>query len=104
MTAATTPETGTEAVVALAGVDKWFGSLHVLQGIDLTVRRGEVVVVIGPSGSGKSTLCRAINRLVSLVRSSGQAGSGDPPSASMTAGQVRPGLLPPTALSCFRWR
>ena len=66
MTAATTPETGTEAVVALAGVDKWFGSLHVLQGIDLTVRRGEVVVVIGPSGSGKSTLCRAINRLETI--------------------------------------
>ncbi|QWF23338.1 amino acid ABC transporter ATP-binding protein [Nocardioides sp. LMS-CY] len=66
MTAATTPETGTETVVALAGVDKWFGSLHVLQGIDLTVRRGEVVVVIGPSGSGKSTLCRAINRLETI--------------------------------------
>ncbi|MBB3041483.1 amino acid ABC transporter ATP-binding protein [Nocardioides soli] len=66
MTAATTPETGTETVVALAGVDKWFGPLHVLQGIDLTVHRGEVVVVIGPSGSGKSTLCRAINRLETI--------------------------------------
>jgi len=49
--------------VALAGVDKWFGELHVLRDINLSVRRGEVVVVIGPSGSGKSTLCRAINRL-----------------------------------------
>ena len=66
MTAATTPETDTETVVALAGVDKWFGALHVLQGIDLTVRRGEVVVVIGPSGSGKSTLCRTINRLETI--------------------------------------
>ena len=47
----------------MAGVQKWFGELHVLQDIDLDVARGEVVVVIGPSGSGKSTLCRTINRL-----------------------------------------
>jgi glutamate transport system ATP-binding protein len=52
-----------EPLVRLSGVQKWFGDLHVLQDIDLTVERGEVVVVIGPSGSGKSTLCRAINRL-----------------------------------------
>ena len=52
-----------EPLVVLEGVDKWFGDLHVLQDINQTVRRGEVVVVIGPSGSGKSTLCRAINRL-----------------------------------------
>ena len=44
-------------------VDKWFGDLHVLRSIDLTVEQGEVVVIIGPSGSGKSTLCRTINRL-----------------------------------------
>jgi glutamate transport system ATP-binding protein len=44
-------------------VQKHFGTLHVLRDINLTVDRGEVVVVIGPSGSGKSTLCRAINRL-----------------------------------------
>ncbi|HTW14343.1 MAG TPA: amino acid ABC transporter ATP-binding protein [Nocardioides sp.] len=50
-------------MVVLDHVDKWFGPLHVLQDINLTVKRGEVVVVIGPSGSGKSTLCRAINRL-----------------------------------------
>ncbi|MFC7405329.1 amino acid ABC transporter ATP-binding protein [Georgenia alba] len=50
-------------LVVLERVNKHFGSLHVLQDIDLTVARGEVVVVIGPSGSGKSTLCRAINRL-----------------------------------------
>ncbi|MFF2623371.1 amino acid ABC transporter ATP-binding protein [Oerskovia jenensis] len=50
-------------LVELHGVNKHFGDLHVLQDIDLTVRRGEVLVVIGPSGSGKSTLCRAINRL-----------------------------------------
>ena len=50
-------------LVELHGVNKHFGDLHVLKDIDLTVRRGEVLVVIGPSGSGKSTLCRAINRL-----------------------------------------
>ena len=50
-------------LVVLEGVNKHFGSLHVLQNINLTVNQGEVVVVIGPSGSGKSTLCRAINRL-----------------------------------------
>src|SRR3569833_1985050 len=52
-----------EPLVRLSGVNKWFGDLHVLQDIDLTIDRGEVVVVIGPSGSGKSTLCRTINRL-----------------------------------------
>jgi glutamate transport system ATP-binding protein len=52
-----------EPLVVLKGVQKHFGSLHVLRDVDLTVHRGEVVVVIGPSGSGKSTLCRTINRL-----------------------------------------
>src|SRR6478752_3213498 len=56
----------TDALVELQGVDKHFGSLHVLQHIDLTVQRGEVVVIIGPSGSGKSTLCRTINRLETI--------------------------------------
>ncbi|MFF9148530.1 amino acid ABC transporter ATP-binding protein [Streptomyces sp. NPDC014861] len=55
-----------DALVVLRGVDKHFGTLHVLRSIDLTIRRGEVVVVIGPSGSGKSTLCRAINRLETI--------------------------------------
>jgi glutamate transport system ATP-binding protein len=52
-----------QPLIRLDGVNKWFGPLHVLQDVDLSVDRGEVVVVIGPSGSGKSTLCRAINRL-----------------------------------------
>ena len=53
----------TDPLVVLEGVNKHFGTLHVLKDVDLVVGRGEVVVVIGPSGSGKSTLCRTINRL-----------------------------------------
>src|ERR1700754_4465548 len=56
-----------EPLVVLDGVNKWFGDLHVLKDINQTVRRGEVVVVIGPSGGGKSTLCRAINRLETIA-------------------------------------
>jgi glutamate transport system ATP-binding protein len=52
-----------EPLVVVDKVNKHFGELHVLKDIDMTVARGEVVVVIGPSGSGKSTLCRTINRL-----------------------------------------
>ena len=55
-----------EPLIVLDAVDKWFGDLHVLRDIDLSVHKGEVVVVIGPSGSGKSTLCRAINRLETI--------------------------------------
>jgi glutamate transport system ATP-binding protein len=53
-------------LIAMEKVNKWFGSLHVLRDVDLTVEHGEVVVVIGPSGSGKSTLCRSINRLEAI--------------------------------------
>jgi glutamate transport system ATP-binding protein len=55
-----------DPLVALEHVEKWFGQLHVLQDVTLTIGRGEVVVVIGPSGSGKSTLCRTINRLETI--------------------------------------
>ncbi|MGW8885288.1 amino acid ABC transporter ATP-binding protein [Streptomyces sp. NPDC055749] len=55
-----------DPLIELRGVNKHFGALHVLQDINLTVGRGEVVVVIGPSGSGKSTLCRTINRLETI--------------------------------------
>ncbi|RKT53359.1 amino acid ABC transporter ATP-binding protein (PAAT family) [Saccharothrix australiensis] len=50
-------------MIRMAGVDKFFGPLHVLKKITLEVPKGQVVVVLGPSGSGKSTLCRTINRL-----------------------------------------
>ncbi|WUO44175.1 amino acid ABC transporter ATP-binding protein [Streptomyces sp. NBC_00285] len=53
-------------MIELRDVNKYYGELHVLQDIDLTVGKGEVVVVIGPSGSGKSTLCRTINRLETI--------------------------------------
>ena len=50
-------------MIEFRDVHKHFGALHVLNGIDLSVRDGEVVVIIGPSGSGKSTLIRTVNRL-----------------------------------------
>ena len=52
-----------EPLVVIEQVNKHFGDLHVLKDINLSIDKGEVVVLIGPSGSGKSTLCRTINRL-----------------------------------------
>jgi polar amino acid transport system ATP-binding protein len=52
-----------DEVVQATDVHKWYGSLHVLKGVSLTVRRGEVVVIIGPSGSGKTTFVRCLNHL-----------------------------------------
>jgi general L-amino acid transport system ATP-binding protein len=52
-----------EPIIVCEGVEKWFGRFQALRGVDLSVGRQEVVVVIGPSGSGKSTLIRCINRL-----------------------------------------
>jgi glutamate transport system ATP-binding protein len=56
----------TVPMIAMHGVNKHFGSLHVLKDVKLDVARGHVVVVLGPSGSGKSTLCRTINRLETI--------------------------------------
>ncbi|HVM24321.1 MAG TPA: amino acid ABC transporter ATP-binding protein [Candidatus Limnocylindrales bacterium] len=53
----------TNEIIVARDVHKWFGQLHVLRGIDLTVTAGEVVVIFGASGSGKSTFIRTINRL-----------------------------------------
>ena len=52
-----------EVAIQIVGMHKWYGSFHVLKDINLTVNRGERIVVCGPSGSGKSTMIRCINRL-----------------------------------------
>ena len=57
------PEVSGEVAIHINGMNKWFGTFHVLREIDLTVYRGERIVVCGPSGSGKSTLIRCINAL-----------------------------------------
>lgn len=61
----TTPSTNgnQDEVIICRNVQKWFGDFQALRGISLTVKRGEVIVIIGPSGSGKSTFIRTINRL-----------------------------------------
>ena len=57
------PVPPTEIVIEATDVQKWFGKLHVLKSVALTVKRQEVVVIIGPSGSGKTTLIRCVNHL-----------------------------------------
>lgn len=57
-----------DEIVSIEGVEKYYGDLHVLRNINLTIRRGEVAVILGPSGSGKSTLCRIINGLEKIQR------------------------------------
>jgi general L-amino acid transport system ATP-binding protein len=52
-----------EVAIQIRGMNKWYGTFHVLRDIDLTVHKGERIVICGPSGSGKSTLIRCINRL-----------------------------------------
>ena len=57
------PKVSDEVAIEIIGMNKWYGQFHVLRDIDLTVYRGERIVICGPSGSGKSTLIRCINRL-----------------------------------------
>src|SRR5690554_3936339 len=52
-----------EIVIKVKNVHKWFGKLHILQGVDFEVKKGETVVICGPSGSGKSTFIRTFNGL-----------------------------------------
>ena len=52
-----------EVAIQITDMNKWYGAFHVLRDIDLTVQRGERIVICGPSGSGKSTLIRCINAL-----------------------------------------
>ena len=73
-------ETDTGPIVELVDVNKWFGNFHVLRNINLSVRRGERIVICGPSGSGKSTMIRCINRLEEHQR----AASSSTASSSIT--------------------
>jgi general L-amino acid transport system ATP-binding protein len=59
----TTPAPSTGPAIQIIGMHKWYGDFHVLKDINLTVEKGERIVVCGPSGSGKSTMIRCINRL-----------------------------------------
>ena len=59
----TEKQTSNNAMIEITDIHKWFGDFHVLQGINLTVKEKERIVICGPSGSGKSTLIRCINRL-----------------------------------------
>ena len=52
-----------DAIITFDKVNKWYGDFHVLRDIDLSVAKGERIVICGPSGSGKSTLIRCVNRL-----------------------------------------
>ena len=52
-----------EVAIQIIAMHKWYGEFHVLKNLDLTVNRGERIVICGPSGSGKSTMIRCINRL-----------------------------------------
>ena len=52
-----------ETIISVRGVHKWYGDFHALKGVDMEVKRREVIVIFGPSGSGKSTFIRTINRL-----------------------------------------
>jgi len=61
--AAVAPQTSNALAVEIIGMHKWYGEFHVLRDINLTVERGERIVICGPSGSGKSTMIRCINRL-----------------------------------------
>ena len=63
MTATDTVIQGNENIIEIKEMHKWYGEFHVLQDIDLEVKRQERIVICGPSGSGKSTLIRCINRL-----------------------------------------
>ena len=60
------PDTPGRPAIVVEQAHKWFGEHHVLQGVDLRVGKGEVLVIIGPSGSGKTTLLRCLNYLVPL--------------------------------------
>jgi general L-amino acid transport system ATP-binding protein len=63
MTDKASSHSASDDIIHCTDVHKWFGDFHALKGIDMNVRKGEVIVIFGPSGSGKSTFIRTINRL-----------------------------------------
>lgn len=64
------PAPSPDDVITITNLNKWYGDFHVLKDINLTVKKGERIVVCGPSGSGKSTMIRCINRLEEFQRGS----------------------------------
>ncbi|WP_052249095.1 amino acid ABC transporter ATP-binding protein [Leisingera sp. ANG-Vp] len=91
-TAQPKPETAPVTAIELAGVNKWYGTFHVLKNINLSVRAGEKVVICGPSGSGKSTVVRCINRLEEhqkgIIRVDGIELTNDPQSVAAIRSEV----------------
>ncbi|HEY0395181.1 MAG TPA: amino acid ABC transporter ATP-binding protein [Candidatus Elarobacter sp.] len=77
------------AAIEFSGVHKWFGPNHVLDGIDLSIASGEVVVVIGPSGSGKSTLIRCVNGLETVQQGSVRVGGRRPSAGGAELAAIR---------------
>ena len=82
-------EAAGEPLVVISHVQKHYGDFQALTDIDLTVDRGEVVVVIGPSGSGKSTLCRTINRLETITSGSISIDGKELPKEGKALAQLR---------------
>ena len=86
------PGAAPEIAIELAGVNKWYGTFHVLKDISLSVRSGEKVVICGPSGSGKSTVVRCINRLEQhqegIIRVDGIELTNDPKSVTAIRSEV----------------
>ena len=94
VTAAVKDDDARMSLVRLASIHKYFGTNHVLRGIDLEVHRGEHVVIFGPSGSGKSTLLRTINLLEeptsgSVVVDGVEYGPGEPGQPRVRRGRAR---------------
>ena len=88
-----------EVLIEVKGLKKDFGKLEVLKGVDLNVRRGEVVVIIGPSGSGKSTFLRSLNLLEKRTRPEGRmhGSSGRNPRPDRASRTARPICSPSRA-------
>jgi len=84
------PESLGMPMIEITDLHKWFGEFHVLQGIDLSVRKQERIVICGPSGSGKSTLIRCINRLEEHQRGRIVVDGIDSPATSKTLRRSAP--------------